>query len=66
MGSNIATTSTSAGEMKALAQSIEQFVNTLPMEYDELVNCHDVHVRQVQHHIFRVMPLLDERRADDY
>jgi len=29
MGSNIATTSTSAGEMKALAQSIEQFVNTL-------------------------------------
>jgi len=33
MGSNIATTSTSAGEMKALAQSIEQFVNTLPMEY---------------------------------
>jgi cation diffusion facilitator family transporter len=52
MGSNIATTSTSAGEMKALAQAIEQFVNTLPMEYDELVNCHDVHVRQVQHHIF--------------
>ena len=51
MGSNIATTSTSAGEMRALAQSIEQFVNTLPTEYDELVNCHDVHVRQVQHRI---------------
>jgi len=50
MGSNIAT-STSAGEMKELADSIERFVNALPAEYDELVNCHDVHVRQVQHHI---------------
>jgi len=51
MGSNIATTNTSANEMRELARSIENFVNTLPAEYDELVNCHDVHVRQVQHHI---------------
>jgi len=51
MGSNIATTNTSANEMRELARSIEDFVNTLPAEYDELVNCHDVHVRQVQHHI---------------
>jgi cation diffusion facilitator family transporter len=51
MGSNIATTSTSAGEMMQLARAIEEFVNTLSTEYDELVNCHDVHVRQVQHRI---------------
>jgi cation diffusion facilitator family transporter len=51
MGTNIATTSTSAGEMMQLARAIEQFVNKLPSEYDELINCHDVHVRQVQHRI---------------
>src|SRR6267142_47446 len=51
MGSNIATTNTSASEMMQLSRSIEQFVNTLPQEYDELVNCHGVHVRQVQHRI---------------
>lgn len=50
MGSNIATSS-SAGEMRDLADAIEKFVNTLTSEYDELVNCHDAHVRQVQHHI---------------
>src|SRR5215475_1827635 len=51
MPSNIAETSTSAGEMLQLARAIEAFVNTLPAEYDELVNCHDVHVRQVAHRI---------------
>lgn len=51
MGSNIATTNTSASEMRELSRAIEDFVNTLPAEYDELVNCHDVHVRQVQHRI---------------
>src|SRR5215813_2227240 len=50
MGSKIAKSS-SAGEMKELADAIERFVNTLTSEYDELVNCHGVHVRQVQHHI---------------
>src|SRR5215468_5189106 len=50
MGSKIAKSS-SAGEMRDLAEAIERFVNTLTSEYDELVNCHDVHVRQVQHHI---------------
>src|SRR6266850_8531554 len=44
MGSGIATTKTSAGEMKELARAIEEFVNTLPAEYDELVNCHQVRV----------------------
>jgi cation diffusion facilitator family transporter len=51
MGSGIATTNTSAGEMKDLERSIEEFVNTLPSEYDELVNCHQVRVRQVEHRI---------------
>ena len=50
MGSRIAKSS-SAGEMRDLAEATERFVNTLTSEYDELVNCHDVHVRQVQHHI---------------
>lgn len=51
MGSNIAETSASAGEMLQLARAVEHFVNTLPAEYDELVNCHDVHARQVEHRI---------------
>lgn len=37
--------------MKQLARSIEVFLNGLRAEYAELVNCHDVHVRQVEHHI---------------
>ena len=51
MGSNIAETSTLEGEMFQLARAIENFVNTMPAEYDELVNCHGAHVRQVQHRI---------------
>src|SRR2546429_7720569 len=37
--------------MKQLAKAIEDFLNRLPSEFDELVNCHDVRVRQVEHHI---------------
>src|SRR5579871_1317785 len=51
MESTIATTSSVAGEMRELAQSIEIFVNGLPAEYDELVNCHHVRARQVEHRI---------------
>jgi divalent metal cation (Fe/Co/Zn/Cd) transporter len=51
MGSNIARTSSAAGEMKDLAGAIEKFVNSLAAEYDELVNCHHVRVRQVEHRI---------------
>lgn len=51
MGSNIARTSSNASEMKDLARAIEKFVNGLADEYDELVNCHQVRVRQVEHHI---------------
>jgi cation diffusion facilitator family transporter len=51
LGHHIATPDAGAGEMKQLSRSIEDFLNALPSEFDELVNCHDVRVRQVEHHI---------------
>lgn len=51
LGRHIATPDAGAGEMKQLSRSIEDFLNSLPAEFDELVNCHDVRVRQVEHHI---------------
>ena len=51
LGRHIATPDVGGGEMKQLSRSIEEFLNNLPAEYDELVNCHDVHVRQVEHRI---------------
>jgi len=49
LGRHIATPDTGAGEMKQLSRNIEAFLNSLTAEYDELVNCHDVRVRQVEH-----------------
>ena len=51
LGRHIATPDSGLGEMKQLAKAIEDFLNRLPTEFDELVNCHDVRVRQVEHHI---------------
>jgi cation diffusion facilitator family transporter len=51
LGRHIATPDAGGGEMKQLSRAIEDFLNGLPAEYDELVNCHDVHVRQVEHRI---------------
>jgi len=51
LGRRIATPDSGIGEMKQLANTIEAFVNGLAAEFDELVNCHDVRVRQVEHHI---------------
>jgi cation diffusion facilitator family transporter len=51
LGTHIATPDAGLGEMKQLAGAVESFLNTLPAEYDELVNCHDVRVRQVEHRI---------------
>src|SRR5256885_449764 len=51
LGGHIATLDAGAGEMKQLARKVEEFLNGLPSEYDELVNCHDVRVRQVEHRI---------------
>ena len=52
LGRHIATPDAGIGEMKQLSRSIEGFINGLPAEFDELVNCHDVRARQVEHHIF--------------
>ena len=51
LGRHIATPDAGAGEMRQLSRAIEAFLNTLPSEFDELVNCHDVRARQVEHHI---------------
>jgi divalent metal cation (Fe/Co/Zn/Cd) transporter len=51
LGKHIATPDAGLGEMKQLARAVEDFLNSLPAEYDELANCHDARVRQVEHRI---------------
>jgi cation diffusion facilitator family transporter len=51
LGTHIATPDAGVGEMKLLAGAVELFLNSLPSEYDELLNCHDARVRQVEHRI---------------
>ncbi len=51
LGRHIATPDARAGEMRQLELSVDSFLNGLPGEYDELINCHDVRVRQVEQHI---------------
>jgi len=51
LGRHIATPDAGIGEMEQLSRMIEGFINALPAEYDELANCHDVRVRQVEHRI---------------
>lgn len=51
LGRHIATPDTRAGEMRQLELSVESFLNRMPTAYDELLNTHDVRVRQVEHHI---------------
>jgi cation diffusion facilitator family transporter len=51
LGRHIATPDTRVGEMRQLEIDVENFLNRMPMEYDELINCHDVNVRQVEQHI---------------
>jgi cation diffusion facilitator family transporter len=40
-----------AEEMKGLSQSVQDFLNSLRPEYREIVNCHEVNVRSVEHKI---------------
>jgi divalent metal cation (Fe/Co/Zn/Cd) transporter len=40
-----------AEDMKILASSVQEYLNSLQAEYHELVDCHDVHVRSVDHKI---------------
>src|SRR3989454_2138612 len=51
LGRHIATPDAGLGEIKQLARAIEEFLNKLPLEFDELVNCHDVRARKVERHI---------------
>ena len=51
LGGHIATSEADAGEMKHLARAVEEFLNNLRSEYNGLVNCHDVRVRQAEHRI---------------
>ncbi|MGA8405835.1 MAG: cation-efflux pump [Candidatus Acidiferrales bacterium] len=38
-------------EMKELARTVQNFLNSMQSEYHELTNCHEVHVRSVDHKI---------------
>lgn len=51
LGRHIATPEIGVGEMRQLELAIETFLNHMPKNYNELINCHDVRVRQVEHHI---------------
>lgn len=51
LGRHISTPEIGVGEMRQLELAVEAFLNTIPRSYDELLNCHDVRVRQVEHHI---------------
>ncbi|MFZ0978464.1 MAG: cation-efflux pump [Candidatus Acidiferrales bacterium] len=40
-----------AEEMKELSHAVQDFLNSLPKQYPELLDCHEVHVRSVEHRI---------------
>jgi cation diffusion facilitator family transporter len=40
-----------AEEVKGLSRSVQDFLNSLPSDFHGLMNCHDVHVRTVEHKI---------------
>jgi len=40
-----------AEEMKELSHAVQHFLNSLPSEYPELLDCHEVRVRSVEHKI---------------
>src|SRR6266446_5772231 len=51
LGMAISVPDTGAEDLRDLARAIEAFLNGLPTEYHELLNSHNVIVRQVAHHI---------------
>jgi cation diffusion facilitator family transporter len=51
LGTAISVPDAGAENLRALAGAIESFLNVLPAEYHELLNSHNVIVRQVEHHI---------------
>ncbi|HYL09249.1 MAG TPA: cation-efflux pump [Candidatus Acidoferrales bacterium] len=51
LGRHIATVAGAGGKMNELSRAVEQFVNRLPAEFHELVDCHEVRALEVEHHI---------------
>ncbi len=51
LGTHIAAADRLPGEMPELSRAVEQHINSLREEYHELVDCHEVHARQVEHKI---------------
>ena len=51
LGTAISVPDSGKEDLRDLAHAIEAFLNGLPAEYHELVNSHNVIVRQVEHHI---------------
>jgi len=51
LGTAISPLDRGANDLKKLAAAIGDFLNQLPAEYHELLNSHNVLVRQVEHHI---------------
>jgi cation diffusion facilitator family transporter len=51
LGTAISVPDVGAGNLRDLARAVEGFLNGLPAEYHELLNSHNVVVRQVEHHI---------------
>jgi len=51
LGRHIATPEIAMGEMRQLELAVEDFLNHMPRSYHELLSCHGVRVRQVEHHI---------------
>lgn len=51
LGTHIASVDGRGGEMAELGRAIEGYINSLAGEYHELVDCHEVHVRQVERKI---------------
>jgi cation diffusion facilitator family transporter len=51
LGTHIAAGEQAVVEMRDLARDVESFVNSLAQEFHELVDCHEVRVRQVERKI---------------
>jgi cation diffusion facilitator family transporter len=51
LGKQIAIPDQEAGSMRQLEMGVDAFLNGLAAEHNEIANCHDVRVRQVEHRI---------------
>jgi hypothetical protein len=49
LGAHIATADRPAAEVRALSRQVGRFVNGLRNDFPELIGCHEVRVREVEH-----------------